>query len=226
MRACCRAALAAAGVRLRVIGDERYSTGGGTLVVANHLSWLEVLALGAVQPVRMLAKREVRDWPLIGAVAARTGALFVDRAGLRGLPGTVAETAAALRAGAVVAVFPEGTTFCGAAAGRFRRAAFQAALDAGMPVRPVAVTFRDAAGAPAFAAAFVGDETLWDAVRRVLRLPGLVCELTVLPVIPAAAVADRRELARRAGEAVATVTGLVHPVVEGTAVRPSGAVAA
>src|SRR5256885_6424524 len=56
--------------------------------------------------VRMVAKREMGDWPVIGGIARRSGALFVDRAGLRGLRATVAATADALRAGADVAVFP------------------------------------------------------------------------------------------------------------------------
>jgi 1-acyl-sn-glycerol-3-phosphate acyltransferase len=209
LRACCRAALRAVGVRLRVSGGP-YSDGAGVLVVANHLSWIDVLAMAAVQPVRMLAKDEVRDWPVIGALAARTGALFVDRAGLRALPATVAATAQALRSGAVVGVFPEGTTWCGLAAGPFRRAAFQAAIDAGAQVRPVAIELRRPDGSPDRSSAFVGDQTLWDSLRRVLRLPALVCELTVLPAIPAASAADRRELARVAAAAVTGVTGVSH----------------
>jgi 1-acyl-sn-glycerol-3-phosphate acyltransferase len=226
LRACCRVALHAAGVRLHVTGDPRFADGGGALVVANHLSWIDVLALGAVQPVRMLAKREVRDWPVIGGLAVRTGALFVDRAGLHGLPGTVAATADAMRCGAVVGVFPEGTTWCGAGAGPFRRAAFQAAIDAGVPVRPVAVALRLPGGIPAPAAAFVGDQTLWDSVCRVLRMPALLCELTVLPTIPAGAGADRRELAATAGELVGSVTGVVHPAAGRRTAGAPGAVLA
>ena len=209
LSACCRAALSAVGVRLRVNGGP-YSDGAGVLVVANHMSWIDVLAMAAVQPVRMLAKHEVRDWPVIGALAARTGALFVDRAGLRALPATVAATAQALRSGSVVGVFPEGTTWCGQAAGPFRRAAFQAAIDAGAQVRPVAFALRRPDGTPDRSSAFVGDQTLWDSLHRVLRLPALICELTVLPAIPAGSAADRRELARMASEAVAAVTGVPH----------------
>jgi 1-acyl-sn-glycerol-3-phosphate acyltransferase len=212
LRACSRSALRTVGVRLRVRGDARFTEGTarGALVVANHLSWMDVLALDAVQPVRMLAKREVRDWPVIGGLAARTGALFVDRAGLRALPSTVAATADALRAGAAVGVFPEGTTWCGEAAGTFRRAAFQAAIDAGATVRPVAIAFRLVDGTPARAAAFVGEQTLVGSLLRVLRLRGLVCELTVLPAVPAGAGLDRRALARHAAEAVGAVTGVRH----------------
>lgn len=209
LRRCSRAALRAAGVRLRITGGDRFRDGGGALVVANHTSWIDVLALDAVQPVRMLAKREVRDWPVIGGLAVRTGALFVDRAGLHALPATVAATADALRAGGAVGVFPEGTTWCGAAAGSFRRAAFQAAVDAAVVVRPVAIEFRLADGTPARGTAFVGEQTLLDSLLRVLRLPGLVCEVTVLPAIDATGL-DRRELAARAATAVGSVTGAAH----------------
>ena len=207
LRASARALLRASGVELRVVGEQRFA-GGGALVVANHLSWVEVVALNGVQPLRMLAKREVRDWPLIGPLAARTGALFVDRFGLGSLPATVADTAAALRGGAVIGVFPEGTTHCGQVAGPFRRAAFQAALDAGVPVRPVAFRLLEPDGTRAARAPFVGDQTLADSVGRVLRARRLICEVTVLPAIEP--IGDRRELARRAGAAVAAVTGVAH----------------
>ena len=203
---CYRAVLRCSGVRLRVTGELGV---GGVLLAVNHLSWIEVLAVGTLRPVRMVAKREMGDWPVIGRIARRTGALFVDRAGLGGLPATVAATADALRTGADVAVFPEGTTWCGGAAGPFRRAVFQAAIDAGAPVRPVAVVLRLPSGERATAAAFVGEQTLWNSLLRVLRLPGLDCEVTLLPAL--APSADRRELARRAGEAVAAVTGVPHP---------------
>jgi len=206
LRTCYRAVLRCSGVRLRVAGE---LGDGGELLAVNHLSWIEVLAVGTLRPVRMVAKREMGDWPVIGGIARRSGALFVDRAGLRGLRATVADTAAALRAGADVAVFPEGTTWCGAAAGPFRRAVFQAAIDAGAPVRPVAVVLRLPTGERATAAAFIGEQTLWDSLMLVLRLPAVECELTVLPALPPAA--DRRELARAAGAAVAAVTGVPHP---------------
>jgi 1-acyl-sn-glycerol-3-phosphate acyltransferase len=108
-------------------------------------------------------------------------------------------------------VFPEGTTWCGAAAGPFRRAVFQAAIDAGAPVRPVAVVLRLPSGERATAAAFIGEQTLWDSLMLVLRLPAVECELTILPALPPAA--DRRELARCAGDAVAAVTGVPHPAI-------------
>jgi len=223
MRAAFLGVLRAVGVRLVHtgarrfdLGDEPASPNGGVLVVANHLSWLDILVLGAIQPMRMVAKREVRGWPVIGALAERAGTLFVDRAGLRALPTVVAQAAAALREGAVVGLFPEGTTWCGAARGVFRRAGFQAALDAGVPVRPVAQRMRLPDGTSTAVGAFIGEDTLLDSLLRVARLPELVIEVEILPPLLPEPGLDRRELARRAELAIAAATGVPAPA----AVRP------
>jgi 1-acyl-sn-glycerol-3-phosphate acyltransferase len=164
----------------------------GSLLVANHVSWLDVVALLAVTPVRLVAKHDVRAWPAVGALAARTGSIFVDRTRPKRLPATVAEVTAMLRSGRSVAVFPEGTTFCGAERGRFRPAVFQAAVDAGAPVVPVAIRYGSAH------AAFVGADTLWSSVRRVAGLRGLTVTLVGSPALRPEPGADRRVLARAA----------------------------
>lgn len=200
MRRWCAAVLAALGVRLTRYGPARF--GSGVLVVANHVSWLDVVALGAVQPVRMLAKREVGDWPVVGVLAARAGTVFLDRDRLGSLPAVVAELAAALRAGAAVGVFPEGTTWCGTSGGSFRPAMFQAALDAGAAVRPVALRYRLSDGRATTGAAFLGTETLGASLRRIARLRGMVVELNVLPLLRPGPAEGRRELARTTCRAV------------------------
>jgi 1-acyl-sn-glycerol-3-phosphate acyltransferase len=218
LRGLFRSLLWSIGVRVRCNGPAREigaGDGTGVLVVANHLSWLDILVLGAVHPMRMVAKVEVRDWPLLGALARRIGTLFIDRRGLRSLPGVVDQVAGALRAGAVVGLFPEGTTWCGAASGEFRRAGFQAALDAHAPVRPVAQRFRLPDGTPTTVGAFIGDDTLLDSMLRVLRLPRLVVEVQVLSPLEAGPGIDRRELARRAEVAIADATGVPAPAVIG-----------
>ena len=231
MRAAFLGVLRAVGVRLVHTGAPRFDLGdqagsangvgsanGGVLVVANHLSWLDILVLGGVQPMRMVAKREVREWPVIGALAERAGTLFVDRAGLRALPTVVAQAAVALREGGVVGLFPEGTTWCGAARGVFRRAGFQAALDAGVPVRPVAQRMRLPDGTSTAVGAFIGEDTLLASLLRVARLPELVIEVEVLPLLLPEPGLDRRELARRAELAIAAATGVPAPT---PARRPS-----
>ncbi|SDN31150.1 lysophospholipid acyltransferase family protein [Allokutzneria albata] len=196
-----RAVLRALGAKLRVLGEPEKQS--GVLVVGNHTSWLDIVAVNAVQPARALAKREVGEWPVIGALAARTGTVFVDRAKLSTLPATVAEVAEVMRGGAAVSVFPEGTTWCGRESGLYKPAAFQAAIDAGVPVRPLALRFV-VGGKPTTAASFLGEETFLTALRRTVALRGLEIEVHVLPLISTAG-RERRGLAAEAEAAVRTV---------------------
>ncbi|MEH1012884.1 lysophospholipid acyltransferase family protein [Micromonospora sp. CPCC 206060] len=202
-----RTALAALGVRPAVRGR---LPRGAVLLVANHISWLDVVAVLAVTPARMVAKTEVRGWPLLGPLARAAGTIFVDRARPRALPSTVVEVASALRAGRSVAVFPEGTTWCGAvgatpcpAGGSFRPALFQAAIDVGVPVVPLRIGYGSGAGATGTTApAFLGDETLWCSLRRVLALDGLTVSVTVGDALYPQPGADRRPLSRAAASTV------------------------
>ncbi|PBC71610.1 1-acyl-sn-glycerol-3-phosphate acyltransferase [Streptomyces sp. TLI_235] len=198
------------GVRLRVGPAPR--TDGGVLLVANHVSWLDILLVAAVRPGRMLAKTEVRAWPLIGPLAARAGTLFLDRDRLRALPGVVDEIAAALRRGERMAVFPEGSTWCGRRGGRFRPAVFEAAVRAGATVQPVALGYRLADGSTATVAAFVGADGLLASLRRVVAARGLVAEVAFRAPIPAGT-ADRRELAAAAQAAVFGTARIPAPAV-------------
>lgn len=200
IRRWCGWVVRAAGVRPRI--DGAAAPNGGLLLVANHVSWLDIPLLAAVRPARMLAKSEIRDWPVAGWLTARSGALFIDRDRIRALPGTVARIAEALRAGEAVALFPEGSTWCGRAQGHFRRAAFQAALDADAPVQPVRLRYRTARGAPGTAAAFVGEDALLTSVWRVVRARELVADVEVREAIAPGRHADRRSLAGAAERSV------------------------
>ncbi|WP_207309738.1 lysophospholipid acyltransferase family protein [Streptomyces kasugaensis] len=173
--------------------------GPGTLVVANHISWLDILALLAVEPVTLLAKREVGGWPVVGGLARSAGTHFIDRTSPRQLPYTVGELAELLGAGHSVAVFPQATTWCTAAQGTFRRATFQAAIDAGAPVRPVTLTYTQHTR-PSTVAAFCGTDTFVASLRRVLTARGLTVRVAAHPGLPAGP--DRRTLAALARTAV------------------------
>ncbi|WAL64376.1 lysophospholipid acyltransferase family protein [Amycolatopsis cynarae] len=207
-----RSVLRAFGVRLVVHGGEELAAvdGRGALVVNNHISWLDIIAVNAVRPMRALAKREIADWPVLGTLVARGGSIFLDRERLSTLPATIAELAVALRSGSLVNVTPEGTTWCGLASGRFATAAFQAAIDGGVPVRPIALRYRLADGRETTQPAFIGPESLIDSLRRVVRLRGLVLEMTVCEEIAPGRAADRRELAALAESAVHSALGTVR----------------
>jgi 1-acyl-sn-glycerol-3-phosphate acyltransferase len=197
------------GVRIEVHGDPKFQAtpGRGVLVVSNHVSWLDSLALDAVQPMAMVAKSDIRGWPVLGGLISAAGSVFIDRERLTRLPETVSDLTAALRAGLAIGANPEGTTWCGISSGRFRPALFQSALDAGVPVRPVALRYRVADGVTARPAAFVGPEDLVTSMRRALRLRGLVVEVHVLPEIAPGRAENRRDLARLAEAAVSEALG-------------------
>jgi 1-acyl-sn-glycerol-3-phosphate acyltransferase len=204
------------GVRLRVLGGEDFRAvpGRGALVVNNHISWLDIIAINAIQPMRALAKKEVGAWPVLGVLVRRGGSIFLDRENLRSLPATMAELADALRGGSLVSVTPEGTTWCGLASGRFRTATFQAAIDGGVPVRPLALRFRLADGRETTQPAFIGPESLVASLRRVAALRGLVLEVHVCPEIAPGRASDRRELASLAESAVQAALGRVQIPVQ------------
>ncbi|MFD6227484.1 lysophospholipid acyltransferase family protein [Streptomyces sp. NPDC060232] len=189
------------GIRTTVHG--RPGRRGGRLLVANHISWLDVLLVAAVMPCRMLAKSDIRAWPVLGRLAGRAGTLFIERDRIRALPATVTTMTRALLAGDRVAVFPEGSTWCGRAQGAFRRAAFQSALDAKVPVQPVHLAYLRPDGSPAGAPAFVGDDPLTASLWRIARARGIRAEVTLLPRIPPGRHTDRRGLAAAAQRAVA-----------------------
>lgn len=192
-----RALLGSLGVRATFVGAG--SVQGGALLASNHISWLDILMIAAARPGRMLAKIEVRHWPAIGALAARGGTIFLDRDRLRTLPTTVAEIATGLRRGQRVVVFPEGSTWCGRASGRFRPALFQAAIDAGVPVQPITISYRQAgASGPTTTPAFVGEDGLVSSLGRVLAMRGLEAELILRTPLGTDSGLDRRALARAA----------------------------
>ncbi|MFJ8227115.1 lysophospholipid acyltransferase family protein [Streptomyces griseus] len=209
-----RAVPPAFGVRVSVRGPVPEAVTGGELVVANHISWLDIPLIASVLPGRTVAKSEIRHWPVLGPLAALGGTLFIERDRLRALPAAVREVAAALRSGSRVVAFPEGSTWCGRDGGAFRPAVFQAAIDAGATVRPVRIAYRTAEhrfGPASGAVAFVGSDPLAASLWRVVRAGGLTARVDVLAPIPVDGGDDRRALARRARAAVLGPQGPLRP---------------
>lgn len=162
MRAACRAVLWSLGVQVRVEGR---LAEGPALLVANHLSWLDIVVLLATEDVGFVAKREVADWPIIGRLARAIGAIFVDRLRKRDLLRSIPALEQELRAGRSVVLFPEGTTSDGRALLPFRPAMIEAAVRAEVPVVPVVV--HASAYADASALCWIGAETLLANLPRV-----------------------------------------------------------
>jgi 1-acyl-sn-glycerol-3-phosphate acyltransferase len=177
----------------------------------NHVSWLDIVVLIAAGRSRIVAKTEVRGWPVIGRIARYTGTIFVDRSRPLTLPASVAEVREALSAGDAVSVFPEGTTSCGRTVRRFRPAFFQAAVDTGAPVVPATLRFAVAGAGRTSAAAFIGEDTLLDSIRRIVRVRGLTISAGYGTTIHPAPGATRGALARMAAAAVGASAPSIRP---------------
>jgi 1-acyl-sn-glycerol-3-phosphate acyltransferase len=193
---------------LRVLGIALHVQGsfrpGAKLLVANHISWLDILAVHAVCPqARFVSKAEVRHWPLLGRLVDSAGTLYIERGRARDALRVVHQMAEALRAGDTVAVFPEGTTGDGEALLPFHANLLQAAIATAAPLQPLALRFADAHHAVSPAALFIGDTTLAQSMWWVACADGLRIHITVLPARETAH-ADRRALAESVRASVAT----------------------
>jgi 1-acyl-sn-glycerol-3-phosphate acyltransferase len=129
----------------------------------------------AARHCRFVAKAEVRRWPLIGTLATGGGTLYIERESRRDALRVVHHMADSLRAGDILAVFPEGTTSDGVQLLPFHANLIQAAISAGAPVQPVALRFQDArTRALSLSPCYIGDDTLLGSIWRTLSGPDLV----------------------------------------------------
>ncbi len=187
--------LACAGIRLRIMGQP--PLGGPVMLVANHLSWLDIPVMHAARHCRFVSKSDVQDWPLIGTLATAGGTLYIQRSSRRDALRMVQDLQQALERSEVLAVFPEGTTGDGRDLLPFHANLLQAAVSAQAPVQPVGLRYSDrSTGATSYAPSYVGDETLLGSIWRTLSADGLDAVVHYGELQPTQGL-DRRTLAAR-----------------------------
>jgi len=158
------------GIQLQLCGVP--PAAGPMLLVANHISWLDILVLHAARHCRFVSKAGVRHWPVIGTLASGAGTLYIERESRRDAMRVVHHMVESLRAGDVLAVFPEGTTGDGRRLLPFHANLIQAAISAEAPVQPVSLSFIAlSTGQQSFTPCYVGDDTLVGSVWRTLSGP-------------------------------------------------------
>ncbi len=159
-------------IDLQVLGEPPVR--GPMLLVSNHISWLDIVVMHAACYCRFVSKADVRAWPVIGVLATGAGTLYITRESRRDALRTVHHMAEALKAGEVLAVFPEGTTSNGLALLPFHANLLQSAISSNAPVQPVALQFLDGpSGEISLAPCYVGDDTLVASIWRTLTTPGI-----------------------------------------------------
>ena len=201
MKSWSRQLLAILNIGICIDGPQMARGESGCLMVANHISWLDIFVLNAIHPSLFIAKSEVRDWPLIGWLSRRCGTIFIERALRRNASATNTRISQLLKQGAYIGLFPEGTTTDGMQVGHFHSALFQPAIDAGITTCPIALQYQHQDGSTSLAAAFIGNTSLVQSIWRILRVPRLYASVVFAPAIPAAK-ENRRMLARNAQTAI------------------------
>jgi 1-acyl-sn-glycerol-3-phosphate acyltransferase len=202
----CRRVLRALGVDLAAPGGQPPARQPrGVLLVANHISWLDAVAIHALMPCGFLAKDDLRRWPIVGDLIERTGGVFVQRRNPFDLRRALGAIDAALAEGRSICVFPEGTTTDGSAVLPFFTLVFELAAQRAADVVPIGVRYRQA-GAPSRIPAWVGDEAFLPSLFRIAAARELTVEVIVGHRLDCAP--ERHIAAERARSAVAQLLGV------------------
>jgi 1-acyl-sn-glycerol-3-phosphate acyltransferase len=151
------------------------------MLVANHISWLDIFAVNAVHPARFIAKAQLQNLPILGRLVACGGTLFLARERKRDAMRMVQQVAVELGLGHAIAVFPEGTTSDGIGLLPFYPNMVQAAVQAQVPVQALALRYGDEAHVVSLVAAYVGDVSLLGSVWAIARAKNLKVTVKILP---------------------------------------------
>ncbi|HET8707599.1 MAG TPA: 1-acyl-sn-glycerol-3-phosphate acyltransferase [Pseudomonadales bacterium] len=147
------------------------------LFVSNHISWIDIPVIGSKLPAYFLSKEEVRRWPLIGALAAGAGTLFIKRG--NGKTHAAAQSMAAhIRQGRSILFFPEGTTTNGQSIRTYHHKLFACVAEE-TPVHVIALRYLDQSGQPCEIAPFIGDDEFVAHLLRLLRQDKIAVELVL-----------------------------------------------
>lgn len=194
------------GLRIAVRGTPAE---GAHLTVANHVSWLDIPLMGSIEPLRFIAKSEIRNWPLAGSLATAAGSFYIRR-GKGGSRPLLDRLSVYLRGGGAVVLFPEGTTTDGTRVLPFHARLLATAVEAKCAVQPVALRYMPAPDGRRVAP-FIGDDDLLRHVLRVLREPCIEVEVIYCPPLDSQG-RERTELALAAQTAIEIELGLHQAV--------------
>lgn len=188
----------------RIFGLQHRITGefspGAQLVVANHISWIDIMVLHSLCPVGFVAKAEIGEWPVLGFVAKSGGTVFHKRGSHDSASGAATAMADRMREGHPMAIFPEGGILPGAGIKRFHARMFAAAIEAQAPVQPVMLRYLQD-GRHYDDITFLKDEHFVGNFFRLLSQKKSIADVHVLaPISPADK--QRRELANSSEQAI------------------------
>jgi len=175
------------------------------LIASNHISWLDIHVINAFNPIRFVAKSEVRSWPIFGWMADQLGTVFIRRDSARHAREVVDQMAAVLKAESIC-IFPEGTSTSGIEVLPFKPNLFESVIIAQAPVFPLALQYLSrTTGARSEAPAFIGDMGLLESMSKVIKSRSLIAKIHILSPYPQSTNGspDRKQLANYCHDLIA-----------------------
>ncbi|HET9033845.1 MAG TPA: lysophospholipid acyltransferase family protein [Dokdonella sp.] len=164
---------------------------GAVMYVANHLSWLDIELMHSQRAISFVAKSEIARWPLVGWLATRAGTIYHQRGSSDSMASVITRVVERLQKGEPVGIFPEGGTGTGERVRTFHARIFQAALDAQVPVQPVALRYgHDGHQDPSMP--FAPGESFFANLLRILGNPSMDAEVHFLEAVESTPDARRR----------------------------------
>lgn len=182
-----------------------------SLFVANHISFLDIIILSSMFPVTFLSKSTIRYWPVFGFIAAGFGVIFIQRNNKRVLNSITNSLTTALKQNRSLVLFPEGTTTIGKTVGKFHPSLFQAAINAGKPVQPVALRYHRN-GEFDETAAYIGKDNFIVILISIMAKDKTEVEVTVCDEIDSYNL-NRRELSDKSYNVINQVVKNISTVV-------------
>ncbi len=194
-------------IKVVTYGEAPKNTQENCMILANHISWIDIHALNSVIPVRFIAKSDINHWPVFGYLARKSGTIFIDRTARKDTSRIVNKTAESLLKGNNLAFFPEGTTTDGTTLGHFKSSLVQAAINAGADIKPLAIRYPNLDGSTNTKLAYAGETTMAESMMQALKTKQPVVELHFMPNISSQS-GNRQTITQNAYTAIASALGL------------------
>ncbi len=178
-------------------------TSSAFLIVANHISWLDIMVIRSLFSTCFIAKEEIRRWPVVGPIAHEVGTIFLDRSRLSSFRETLDASRRSLYQKIPLTVFPEGTTTNGNGLLPFKTGVFALCTETGRPALPVSIRYESPDGRQLTSVAYAGEDTLLRSFLRTIKEPRVIVRVYVSPHVDPEG-KDRKALAVAAHNAVHT----------------------
>ncbi len=163
------------------------------MIIANHISWLDIHAINSILPLTFIAKSDIKNWPVLGYLISKGNVLFIERGKRHHATRIVDITTRHLKTGDNLCLFPEGTTTDGTTIMPFKGSVVQSAIAAQSTIWPLAIRYPHPAGGINTALAYAGETTMAQSMRQLLRQKRPVVELHFLTPIVTAELAEHQQ---------------------------------